>query len=460
MADSERTAENRDAAAHVAVDNFDDKPHPLMSRCLEPGCRAWCWLGDDHCPRHRGQHAPVRQLADLRLSILTALDEGRAEYINCTYSYCSGEAGHLANAIERLIASLYSPDAPVPAPARELTESDWHQVADAGDRADERFRPACTDRTVAARRACSGRGSVSPKWDAAVRREAASLRAGTQPASMPAEPPTQLADILPRLPSVAEVEALEPVEVAPEVEARAVRAVLEGRRVGKEPAQGAAALLLLARFYNSHQADSDDGCRCDDCRAYQRLATEDAAAALAKRVREAEETAGFNRMVARSAIDALRAAFAHIASKAGITGASFDGNGSPEWPAVLRDVWQVGELARSVEGEAVLVLAAPPGGEVKSGGALGDLPPVTKGQRFAVGHIVRYGPGSTALMRVEMVSAQHGGSGPRYFGRQYFGGSVGAYERDCTAATPEERQRYLDHEDRIARHGGKESGNG
>ncbi len=52
--------------------------------------------------------------------------------------------------------------------------------------------------------------------------------------------------------------------------------------------------------------------------------------------------------------------------------------------------------------------------------------------------IVRYGSGPTALMRVEKISRRHEGSMDRYYGEQFFGGPVGAYEDMIYHASPEE----------------------
>ncbi len=55
--------------------------------------------------------------------------------------------------------------------------------------------------------------------------------------------------------------------------------------------------------------------------------------------------------------------------------------------------------------------------------------------KFKVGNIIRYGSGETALMRVEMVREHHGGYGQhRYYGEQFYGGKVGAYEENCVLA--------------------------
>lgn len=72
--------------------------------------------------------------------------------------------------------------------------------------------------------------------------------------------------------------------------------------------------------------------------------------------------------------------------------------------------------------------------------------------RFAIGDILRYGEGSTALMRVAYISANHGGKGHhRYYGQQCMGGTCGAYENNCEPASTadrktwhEVRQKYAD----------------
>lgn len=61
--------------------------------------------------------------------------------------------------------------------------------------------------------------------------------------------------------------------------------------------------------------------------------------------------------------------------------------------------------------------------------------------------ILRYESGPTALMRVSYVK-DHGESWKNhsgryhYYGRQFFGGTVGRYEFDCKPATPEEIAAY------------------
>lgn len=56
--------------------------------------------------------------------------------------------------------------------------------------------------------------------------------------------------------------------------------------------------------------------------------------------------------------------------------------------------------------------------------------------RFKIGDLVRYGYGSTALMRITTVTGS--GARLRYYGEQYFGASVGVYEADCTVPTLED----------------------
>lgn len=61
--------------------------------------------------------------------------------------------------------------------------------------------------------------------------------------------------------------------------------------------------------------------------------------------------------------------------------------------------------------------------------------------KFKIGEMVRYGGGSTALMRIATVS--EAGGLVRYYGEQYFGGSVGAYEADCTVPSVEDFQLWM-----------------
>lgn len=62
--------------------------------------------------------------------------------------------------------------------------------------------------------------------------------------------------------------------------------------------------------------------------------------------------------------------------------------------------------------------------------------------RFKVGDIVRYSWGPTALMRITGVSKNHGGFGDRYYGVQFYGDSMGAYDSNCTEATLAEVKKF------------------
>lgn len=57
--------------------------------------------------------------------------------------------------------------------------------------------------------------------------------------------------------------------------------------------------------------------------------------------------------------------------------------------------------------------------------------------KFKIGDIVRYAAGPTALMKITDVSLNHGGH-IRYYGIQFYGDRMGAYEQDCWSATQEE----------------------
>lgn len=64
--------------------------------------------------------------------------------------------------------------------------------------------------------------------------------------------------------------------------------------------------------------------------------------------------------------------------------------------------------------------------------------------KFKVGDILRYDDGSTALFRVESISPKHGGLEDRYYGRQCFGGSVGAYASDCLPASEADLKKWAE----------------
>lgn len=64
--------------------------------------------------------------------------------------------------------------------------------------------------------------------------------------------------------------------------------------------------------------------------------------------------------------------------------------------------------------------------------------------KFKVGDILRYDDGSTALFRVESISPKHGGT-DRYYGRQCFGGTVGAYVWQCSLASKVDLETWTKH---------------
>lgn len=65
--------------------------------------------------------------------------------------------------------------------------------------------------------------------------------------------------------------------------------------------------------------------------------------------------------------------------------------------------------------------------------------------KFRIGDYIRYGSGSTALMRITYVSIDHAGQGRhRYYGEQCYGGSEGAYESDCSPFSDEDRRTWIE----------------
>lgn len=61
--------------------------------------------------------------------------------------------------------------------------------------------------------------------------------------------------------------------------------------------------------------------------------------------------------------------------------------------------------------------------------------------KFNVGDILRYGAGSTTLMRVTYVSPEYGHA-HRYYGDSFHGSPMGAYEHDCQLASDHERKKW------------------
>lgn len=63
--------------------------------------------------------------------------------------------------------------------------------------------------------------------------------------------------------------------------------------------------------------------------------------------------------------------------------------------------------------------------------------------KFKVGSIIRHDKGSTALMKITSISLDHGRVGAvRYYGKSFYGSSVGVYETDSSVATETEIYRF------------------
>jgi hypothetical protein len=76
---------------------------------------------------------------------------------------------------------------------------------------------------------------------------------------------------------------------------------------------------------------------------------------------------------------------------------------------------------------------------VKSVIRLGPSPKI----KCKIGDIIRYDSGPTALMRIEAISKNHGVYGTdRYYGRSFYGSSVGVYDYDANKATAAEIKKY------------------
>lgn len=70
-------------------------------------------------------------------------------------------------------------------------------------------------------------------------------------------------------------------------------------------------------------------------------------------------------------------------------------------------------------------------------------------KQFKIGAIVRYSDGITALMKIETVAYDEDGEGNHhYYGRQFYGASMGAYHYDMLAATQAEVHRWEENEKR------------
>lgn len=60
--------------------------------------------------------------------------------------------------------------------------------------------------------------------------------------------------------------------------------------------------------------------------------------------------------------------------------------------------------------------------------------------KFKINQIIRYALGATAFMKVKSIHEYD--KTYRYYGIQYFGGYVGAYEDSCKKATKEEIEQF------------------
>jgi hypothetical protein len=61
---------------------------------------------------------------------------------------------------------------------------------------------------------------------------------------------------------------------------------------------------------------------------------------------------------------------------------------------------------------------------------------------YAIGDIVRYTDGSTALMQITYISVGHGGSIARYYGIQCMGGYIGAYHGRVNKANAQDLKKW------------------
>ena len=65
-------------------------------------------------------------------------------------------------------------------------------------------------------------------------------------------------------------------------------------------------------------------------------------------------------------------------------------------------------------------------------------------EMYAIGDILRYDSGCTALMKVTYISEGHGGALARYYGIQCMGGYCGAYHDQCEPASAEDLTKWED----------------
>ena len=75
----------------------------------------------------------------------------------------------------------------------------------------------------------------------------------------------------------------------------------------------------------------------------------------------------------------------------------------------------------------------------REGEAIEHIPDDADSALFKKGDIIRHGVGSTALMRVDSISRDHGGVGDhRYYGRHCMGGAYGCYHADARPANDDD----------------------
>lgn len=62
--------------------------------------------------------------------------------------------------------------------------------------------------------------------------------------------------------------------------------------------------------------------------------------------------------------------------------------------------------------------------------------------KYKIGQVVRYDKGATALFKIDHISKRHGGPLDRYYGRQFYGSPMGAYEDVISPASESEIKEY------------------
>jgi hypothetical protein len=102
-------------------------------------------------------------------------------------------------------------------------------------------------------------------------------------------------------------------------------------------------------------------------------------------------------------------------------------------PACIKNAWEAAA-------HGVIVAASDqtrPIPQTKWSEADDDLKPAV----FAVGDVVRYNDGPTALMLITNVHEHYGGGKQaRYYGDQFYGMAMGAYHQDCQMLSQQDRE--------------------